>query len=73
MTLRCEDCEGPAPTDLEAPTCPLHGTMVADDEMGRSWHCAVCAQPKSPARAIPLGFSRFQVPADYSKRRTGSE
>ncbi len=26
----------------QAPTCERHGTMVADDEFGRSWHCAVC-------------------------------
>jgi hypothetical protein len=37
----------------EAPACERHGTMVADDEMGRSWHCAVCsasapAPPEEP-------------------------
>jgi hypothetical protein len=26
----------------EAPSCEKHGVMVADDEMGRGWHCAVC-------------------------------
>ena len=38
----------PEQQDAEAPTCEEHGTMVADDEMGRSWHCAAC-----PAVAAP--------------------
>lgn len=34
---------GSPQTELEeAPVCEQHGTMVARDEMGREWHCAVC-------------------------------
>ena len=26
----------------QAPTCEYHGTMVAEDEFGLAWYCAVC-------------------------------
>lgn len=31
-----------AMSESQAPTCEKHGTMVARDDMGREWYCAVC-------------------------------
>lgn len=42
----------PARETEEAPTCQFHGTMVADDEMGRSWHCAVCDNVAARSEAL---------------------
>lgn len=35
----CPYCTNFTPT---TPTCEQHGVMVADTELGNSWHCAVC-------------------------------
>jgi hypothetical protein len=39
----------PATRVDEAPTCEQHGVMVADTDLGRSWHCAVCPAIYPPA------------------------
>ncbi len=33
----------------DAPACEQHGVMVADDDSGRSWHCAVCSNTEPPS------------------------